>query len=62
MLHRVEGEKQEAINELDILLSWNFRHLANINKEIKIHAINLLEGYTKEFRMITPLEVISDDE
>ena len=51
-----------TIEEMDILLSWNFRHLVNVNKEMKIHAINLLERYTKEFRMITPMEVISDDE
>ena len=51
-----------TIKELDILLSWNYRHLANVNKELKIHAINMLEGYTKDFRMTTPLEVLSDDE
>ena len=51
-----------TIEELDILLSWNFRHLANINKEMHIHAANILMGYMKEFRMITPMEVITDDE
>ena len=51
-----------TIKEIDVLLSWNYRHLTNVNKEMKIHAINILEGYIKEFRMTTPLEVISDDE
>jgi predicted nucleic acid-binding protein len=50
-----------TISELDILLSWNFRHLANINKELKIQAVNITEGYTKQFRMITPMEVLDDD-
>ena len=51
-----------TVEELDVLLSWNFRHLANVNKEMRIHAANILQGYTKEFRMITPMEVIIDDE
>jgi hypothetical protein len=51
-----------TVCEIDILLSWNFRDLANINKEMHIHAINITEGYIKDFRMITPMEVISDDE
>jgi predicted nucleic acid-binding protein len=32
----------------DVLLSWNFRHLANINKQILINAVNFKEGYLKE--------------
>ena len=43
---------------MDVLLSWNFRHLANINKEAQIQAVNILEGYSKPLRMVTPLEVI----
>ncbi|MBI4723317.1 MAG: hypothetical protein HY769_10070 [Candidatus Stahlbacteria bacterium] len=51
-----------TINEIDILLSWNYKHLANINKERMILAINLLAGYTKPLRMITPMEVIYEKE
>ena len=47
-----------TVNEMDILLSWNFRHLANVNKEAKIYAINSLESYSKCLRMVTPMEVI----
>jgi hypothetical protein len=50
-----------TIFEMDILLSWNFRHLANINKEQKILIINKLNGYNYPFRMANPLEVISYD-
>jgi len=51
-----------TVSEMDILLSWNFRHLANINKEMHVHATNITKGYHKEFRMVTPMEVISDEE
>ncbi|RJP33647.1 MAG: hypothetical protein C4527_04100 [Candidatus Omnitrophota bacterium] len=47
-----------TVKELDILLSWNFRHMANVNKEAKIQAINRMEGYTKPLKIITPFEVI----
>lgn len=32
-----------TVYEMDILLSWNFKHLANMNKEIKIQAVNIEE-------------------
>jgi len=48
-----------TIFEMDILLSWNFKHLANINKEQKILIVNKLNGYNYPFRMANPLEVIN---
>lgn len=51
-----------TINEMDILLSWNYKHLANINKERIISAINLLAGYTKPLKMVTPMEVVYEKE
>jgi hypothetical protein len=47
---------------MDILLSWNFKHLANINKEQKILVVNRSYGFQYPFRMANPLEVIFDDE
>lgn len=44
--------------EFDILLSWNFRHLANIKKQMAVNAINEREGYTKKLSLINPMEVI----
>lgn len=46
-----------TIFQVDILLSWNYKHLANVNKERQIMVINLAEGYTKPFKLITPMEV-----
>lgn len=50
-----------VINEMDILLSWNFRHLANINRETKINLVNLANNYTHSLRVVSPLEVLDYD-
>lgn len=44
--------------EFDILLSWNFRHLANIKKQILVNAINEKQGYTRQLHLLNPMEVI----
>jgi predicted nucleic acid-binding protein len=47
--------------QMDILLSWNFQHLANINKEQKIIMLNRILGYNYSFRMANPLEVYFEE-
>ncbi len=47
-----------TVHEMDLLLSWNFRHLANVNKEAKIVAVNSEEGYRYPLRLTSPLEVL----
>ncbi|MBI5787697.1 MAG: type II toxin-antitoxin system VapC family toxin [Candidatus Schekmanbacteria bacterium] len=47
-----------TVYEIDILLSWNFKHLANIKKQILINAINETEGYQKRLYLLNPLEVV----
>lgn len=44
--------------EFDILLSWNFKHLVNIKKQMEINSINEREGYSKNLLLLNPLEVI----
>jgi len=51
-----------TIFEIDIFLSWNYKHLANVNKERKIMSVNMLEGYTKSFKMVTPMEVVYEED
>ncbi|MFH1962497.1 MAG: type II toxin-antitoxin system VapC family toxin [bacterium] len=51
-----------AVYEMDALLSWNNRHLANLFKMEKINGINLMKGYTKHLEIITPMEVITDED
>ena len=46
-----------VVNEIDILLSWNFKHLANIKKEKQVQLLNQKYGYNYPFRILTPLEV-----
>jgi len=50
-----------TIHEMDILLSWNFKHLANIRKQIAINAINEREGFLKKLYLLSPLEVEYED-
>jgi len=50
-----------TFHEMDALISWNYKHLANLNKKEKVRAVNILHGYLKELEMITPLEVIGDE-
>jgi len=50
-----------TIYEFDILLSWNFKHLANIKKQILINALNEREGYLKKLNLLSPLEVEFED-
>jgi len=50
-----------SVFNIDILLSWNYRHMANVNKESKIISANIAEGYNKQLRIITPMEVIYEE-
>ncbi len=46
-----------TIAKLDYLVSWNFRHLVNRQREIGFNAVNLLQGYPS-IRIVNPLELI----
>jgi len=46
-----------TINNADILVSWNFKHLVNIERKRGYNAINTLEGY-KTIEIISPREVL----
>ena len=46
------------IKGIDYLVSWNYKHLANIHKENRIKLLNWELGYRHELRIITPLELI----
>lgn len=47
-----------VVYEMDILVSWNYKHLSNVERERKVNLVNQKEGYYYPFRMVTPLEVI----
>jgi hypothetical protein len=45
---------------VDVLVSWNFKHIVNLNKIRLFNAVNLREGYgILDIR--TPQEVIEND-
>ncbi|MCF7838273.1 MAG: PIN domain-containing protein [Candidatus Marinimicrobia bacterium] len=50
-----------TVNQMDVLLSWNYAHLANVNRERRILAVNQANGYFYPLRIVTPLEVMEDD-
>jgi hypothetical protein len=51
-----------TVFSLDILLSWNFKHLANVRREARFTAVNQTEGYRHPLRLLSPLEVEDEDE
>lgn len=50
-----------TVARLDYLVSWNFRHLVNVEREKGFNATNLLQGYPT-VRIVNPLELIYGDE
>ncbi len=46
---------------IDYLLSWNFKHLVNVNRINGLNGVNLVNGY-KIIDIRTPAEVIGNDE
>ena len=49
-----------TVYELDALLSWNMKHLANYRRMQAINAINFMHGYTKHLDLMVPMEVSED--
>jgi hypothetical protein len=47
-----------VVTKIDYLVSWNFKHLANINRERRILAKNYEIGYIHPLRIITPTELV----
>ena len=47
-----------VIYEMDVLVSWNYKHLANVNRERRITVLNQSAGYFYPLRITTPLEVM----
>lgn len=46
-----------TVNELDVLVTWNYRHLANVRRTELFHGANLEKGYLKRIEIVTPMEV-----
>ena len=50
-----------TVNQVGLVVSWNFKHLANIKREAGFNAVNLLQGHP-QIRILTPLEFINEDD
>ncbi len=50
-----------VVNRFDYLVSWNFQHLANVNREQRVLILNQQNNYLHPFRIITPLQLMDAD-
>ncbi len=46
-----------TVYNVDVLVSWNFKHIVNFNRILQFNAVNLINGY-KSLQIYTPKEVI----
>lgn len=46
-----------SVARLDFLVSWNFKHLANVRRESGFNAVNILQGY-RPVRIVAPTFLI----
>ncbi len=49
-----------TVNQIDVLVSWNFKHIVNFNRIIKFNAVNIKNGY-KALQIFSPMEVLTDE-
>jgi predicted nucleic acid-binding protein len=47
-------------NELDVLVSWNYRHLVNVRRREEFHQVSVMNGYYKPLQIVTPPEVTNE--
>ena len=50
-----------TVAEMDALITWNYKHLANLKKTEYFYSINLEQKYWKKLEIVTSMEVISDE-
>jgi predicted nucleic acid-binding protein len=50
-----------TVSEVEFLVSWNFKHLVNVDRERGFNAVNLLHG-CRTIRIVNPLELIYGNE
>lgn len=46
------------VHEIDLLVSWNYRHIANVRKAESFNAIAVLSGLRGQLDIHTPMEVL----
>ncbi len=51
-----------TVFEMDVVLSWNFKHLANLRREARFMVINQAQGYLRSPRIVSPMELQDENE
>jgi len=51
-----------VVNQIDILLTWNYKHLANVNRKYKLTQVNVENNYLHPLEILTPFEVLDDED
>ncbi len=46
-----------VVHKIDLVVSWNFKHLVNLHRESAFNAVNLLQGYPP-VRIVNPQQLI----
>lgn len=49
-----------TVEQVGLVVSWNFKHLANYRRETEFNRVNRLQGY-RPVRILTPMELIYGD-
>jgi len=55
-----EDEEFADVGRVDVLVSWNFKHIVNLQRIHGYNSVNLREGYPM-IETRTPREVVSDE-
>mgnify|MGYP001589471964 CR=1 FL=1 len=50
-----------TVCQVDLLVSWNFKHIVNFSRIVQFNAENLKNGY-KPLQIFSPMEVLDDEE
>ncbi len=63
-----ENKQEDALHvavatvwEIDAVVTWNYKHIANIRKSELFFGANLEEGYLKPIKLVTPMEVANEN-
>ena len=51
-----------TVFRMDAVLSWNFKHLANLRREAQFMTVNQAEGYMHSPRIVSPMELEDESE
>lgn len=46
-----------VVNNIDVIITWNCKHMANIENKRMINAVNMMFGF-RQIDIVTPLEVV----